>query len=71
MDSLIARLATDGELDPGFNSTGTRIASFGATDRLEAVQVQTNNAIVVGGASGTDGIVARFTGNGSPDLVVQ
>lgn len=68
VDSLIARFTTAGELDTGFNSTGTRVTSFGADDRLAAVKVQANNAIVVGGASGTDGIVARVTSGGAPDL---
>lgn len=68
VDSLIARVLPTGELDPGFNATGTRITSFGVADRLTAVKVQPNNAIVVGGAAGTDGIVARVTSSGTPDL---
>ncbi len=67
VDSLIARLTTTGDLDTGFNGTGRLVTSFGAADRLAAVKVQTNNAIVVGGASGTDGIVARLTSSGAPD----
>jgi uncharacterized delta-60 repeat protein len=67
VDSLIVRLAPTGQVDTGFNSTGIRIASFGDEDRLTAVKVQTNNAIVVGGTAGSDGIVARITANGAPD----
>ena len=41
--------------------------SLGGDDRLNAVQVQANGAIVVGGTDGDEGFVARVTLGGTPD----
>jgi uncharacterized delta-60 repeat protein len=67
VDSLIARVTTAGQLDASFHGTGTLIDSHGADDRLNAVRVQSNGAIVVGGTDGDEGFVARVSTNGTPD----
>jgi uncharacterized delta-60 repeat protein len=67
VDSLIARVTTAGQLDPSFHATGTLVDSHGAGDRLTAVRVQANGAILVGGSDGDEGFVARVSANGTPD----
>jgi uncharacterized delta-60 repeat protein len=67
VDSLVARLTPDGALDPTFNGSGRVVMNLGASDRLTSVQVQTNNAILVGATVGSSGAVARLTPTGDPD----
>ncbi|MGZ6963523.1 MAG: hypothetical protein ACXVKA_04825 [Acidimicrobiia bacterium] len=67
VDSLIARVTTAGLADPSFHGTGSLIQDFGGDDRLTSVKAQLNGAIVVGGTSGTDGLVARLTPTGALD----
>lgn len=67
VDSLVARLTTDGDLDPAFNGSGRVVMNLGSNDRLTSVQVQANNAIVVGATIGSSGAVARLTPAGDPD----
>jgi uncharacterized delta-60 repeat protein len=67
VDSVIARVTTSGQLDPGFHATGSLVSDYGGSDRLTAVQVQLNGAIVVGGTSGSQGLVARVSTTGVPD----
>ncbi len=65
-DSVIVRMTAAGVVDPTFQS-GTIIKDFGGDDRLDAVKMQLNGAVVVAGSSGTTGIVARLSGNGTWD----
>ncbi len=67
VDSLVVRMTADGAVDPTFHSGGTFIRDFGGTDRLAAVQMQLNGSIVVGGTTGTQGVVARLTTSGGLD----
>jgi uncharacterized delta-60 repeat protein len=67
VDSFVVRVTAAGAVDTSFHSTGSLIQDFGGTDKLNAVQVQGNGAIVVGGTSDTDGFVGRLASNGTPD----
>ncbi len=67
VDSIVVRFTAAGVPDRSFSGSGTLTKSFGGTDRLAAVAVQANGAILVGGSSGDDGIVARVTSTGAPD----
>jgi uncharacterized delta-60 repeat protein len=67
VDSLVARLTADGDLDDHFSGDGRIVLDLGGNDRVTAVQVQTNGAVVIGATTGAEGAVARVTGNGSPD----
>lgn len=67
VDSYVVRVTSAGAVDSSFHSTGALVQDFGGSDRLTAVQVQGNGAIVVGGSSGPDGFVARLATNGTPD----
>jgi uncharacterized delta-60 repeat protein len=67
VDSLVVRFTAAGLPDPSFSTTGTLTDNFGGTDRLAAVRVQANGAILVGGSTGDDGFVARVTSTGLPD----
>jgi uncharacterized delta-60 repeat protein len=68
VDSLIARVTTAGQLDPSFHGVGTLVDSHGGDDRLTAVRMQSNGAIVAGGSDGDDGFVVRVNGAGTPDV---
>jgi uncharacterized delta-60 repeat protein len=67
VDSLVARLTPDGDLDPTFNGSGRVVMNLGGNDRLTSVLVQANNAILVGATAGSSGAVARLTPTGDPD----
>jgi uncharacterized delta-60 repeat protein len=67
VDSLIVRVTTGGRLDPSFHGVGTLVDSHGADDRLHAVRMQSNGAIVAGGTDGDEGFVARVSSTGTPD----
>jgi uncharacterized delta-60 repeat protein len=66
-DSLVVRMTAAGVVDPTFHSGGTFIRDFGDSDHLAAVQVQLNGGILVGGTTGTQGVVARLTTTGGLD----
>jgi uncharacterized delta-60 repeat protein len=67
VDSLIARVTSAGRLDPSFHGVGTLVDSHGADDRLTAVRMQSNGAIVAGGTDADDGFVVRVSSAGDPD----
>jgi uncharacterized delta-60 repeat protein len=67
VDSLVARVTTKGQLDPSFHGGGTLVDSHGADDRLTAVRMQSNGAIVAGGTDGDEGFVTRVSSSGAPD----
>jgi uncharacterized delta-60 repeat protein len=67
VDSLVARVTAAGDLDDDFNGTGRVVLDLGGNDRVNAVQVQTNGAIVAGIAAGSGGAVVRLTPSGVPD----
>jgi uncharacterized delta-60 repeat protein len=67
VDSLVVRVTTAGRLDPSFHGVGTLVDSHGTDDRLRAVRMQSNGAIVAGGTDGHDGFVARVSSTGTPD----
>jgi uncharacterized delta-60 repeat protein len=74
-DFGIARLIADGSLDQTFNGNGKQVISFhpnGGVDVANAVVVQPDGRLVVGGTIGsgqadTDFGVARLNGDGTPD----
>lgn len=71
-DFLVSRYNANGTLDTSFNGTGKQTHHFQATDRAEAVVVQSDGKIVVAGwttLSGSDNALAlvRFNPNGSLD----
>lgn len=72
----VARLNTNGTLDPSFGQGGRVVTSFPGSsgDRANAVLVQPDGSVVVGGsasfassASGMDFALARLTASGGPD----
>jgi uncharacterized delta-60 repeat protein len=67
VDSLVARVATDGRLDPSFHGGGTLVDSHGGDDRFTSVRVQPNGAIVAAGTDGDEGFVARVSSTGVAD----
>jgi uncharacterized delta-60 repeat protein len=75
-DFALARYASGGTPDSSFNTTGFRtdaIAPGGGSDRAAAVAVQPDSLIVaagrsaMGGITGRDFSVARYTDSGAPD----
>lgn len=74
-DFLLVRYNADGSLDATFGNGGKVVTSFGAsTDRINAILIQDDGKIVVGGESdqgstttGTDFALARYNANGSLD----
>lgn len=72
-DRILARYLGDGTLDPTFGSGGEVTVAFdgGSSDEVQAVAVQPDGDIVVGGftrvGAGLDFAVARFLTDGSPD----
>lgn len=74
-DFLLVRYLADGSLDTTFGTGGRVITSFGAsTDRIQAILVQDDGKIVVGGdsdrgttTSGVDFALARYLPNGTLD----
>ena len=67
-ESIIIRYNADGSLDTTFGTDGIIIAAFSTQyDTLNAVEVQADGSIVVGGYTQNDFLLARFTPNGQPD----
>lgn len=74
-DFLLVRYNADGSLDTTFGNGGKVVTSFGAsTDRINAILVQDDGKILVGGesdqgtaASGVDFALARYNADGSLD----
>jgi uncharacterized delta-60 repeat protein len=63
-DVAVARLASDGSLDPGFGTGGKRVVDFGAATFGNAVALQPDGRIVVAGqrTGADDFAVARLLG---------
>jgi uncharacterized delta-60 repeat protein len=68
-DFFVARYTTSGTLDTSFSGDGIHVFDLGssADDRLEAMDLQSDGKIVVGGYSGGDWAVARLTAAGALD----
>ena len=67
-ESIILRYNVDGGLDTSFGTNGIIIAAFStAYDTLNALEIQNDGKIVVGGYSGIDFVLARYTSNGQLD----
>jgi len=61
--TVLARFDAGGQLDPGFNGTGTVDNGISAND----VALQADGKLVVAGSVGDDLAVARYHSDGSPD----
>jgi uncharacterized delta-60 repeat protein len=70
-DFAVARLLTDGRLDPSFGVRGRATLSLGNYDYAKAVVIQPDGKIVVAGYTGignaTNFMIARFTTSGALD----
>jgi uncharacterized delta-60 repeat protein len=68
---ILARYLADGSPDTGFGSGGSGITDLGAWDRGNAILLQPDQRILVGGYSGLypnlDFAVVRYKTDGSPD----
>lgn len=71
-DVAVARYSTNGSLDATYAGDGTVTTDFGAIDVASAVAIQADGKAVIAGYSGIGGdqhiILARYQGNGGPDL---
>ncbi len=71
LDFGIARLNDDGSNDTGFNGTGLKTRTFGATDVARAVTIDNSNRIVAAGFTGTGAAnnfaILRLTTTGADD----
>ncbi|HET7792802.1 MAG TPA: hypothetical protein VFL64_05405 [Rhizobacter sp.] len=73
IDFALLRYNADGSLDTSFGNGGKVVTAFGnATDRAQAIALQSDGKIVVGGStsqtlSGTDFALARYNADGSLD----
>ena len=64
----LARYNADGSLDTSFGSGGIVTTNFGFDSAFGgALAIQTDGKIVAAGRAGTDFLVARYNGDGSPD----
>jgi uncharacterized delta-60 repeat protein len=66
-DLLVARLTSDGQLDPAFGTGGTVTVDFGGGDTGRVITLQSDGKIVAGGATDTDFDAARLNPDGSLD----
>src|SRR5262249_43992334 len=66
-DLLVARLTSDGQLDPAFGTGGTVTIDFGGGDKGGVVTLQSDGKIVVGGTTANDFDTARLNPDGSLD----
>lgn len=66
----VARLNTNGALDPSFSSDGKLTTAFGpsSNNRLAALAIQPDKKIVVGGTSNGNFALVRYHANGNLDL---
>jgi uncharacterized delta-60 repeat protein len=71
-DFAIVRLLPNGTFDSSFGSGGQTYTSFGYTDTIRSLAVDSNNRIVASGLVGTAGPqaagFARYLPNGTPDV---
>jgi uncharacterized delta-60 repeat protein/uncharacterized repeat protein (TIGR01451 family) len=64
----LARYNTDGSLDASFGSGGIVATNFGFDSAFGgALAIQSDGKIVAAGRAGTDFLLARYNGDGSPD----
>ena len=64
----LTRYNTNGSLDNKFNGSGKKATDFGFSDvSVNAVAVQGDGKIIIGGSSGSEFAVARFNTGGSAD----
>jgi uncharacterized delta-60 repeat protein len=70
-DINLTRYNTDGNIDPNFGVSGNVTTDFGGTEYPNLAAFQTDNKIIVGGATyddnGSDCIVVRYNSDGSLD----
>lgn len=66
-DILVARYNADGSLDGGFGSGGTIVTDLGSFDQALDAVIAVDGRITVGGRSGGDFALARYTADGSLD----
>ena len=67
-DFSIVRFNSDGSIDNTFNGNGIQITDFGNTyDYAQALAIQSDGKIVVGGASNGDFALVRYNSDGSLD----
>src|ERR1019366_994933 len=67
-DFAIARLSTNGTLDPTFGAGGKAIINFGGDDIAQSVAIQPDGKILVAGETGsTKGVIARLNADGTLD----
>ena len=66
---LVARLRADGTPDPTFGPGGVRIIDYGGTDSAQAVAVQGDGKILLGGTGGRGAamMLTRLLSDGTPD----
>jgi uncharacterized delta-60 repeat protein len=67
-DYVLARYNADGTRDTSFGTNGVSIVDFGDDEYAFGMAIQPDGRIVVGGGSGFDFAVARFSATGTPDL---
>src|SRR5688572_13658083 len=71
-DFALARYNSDGSLDPTFDIDGKVSTDFGGPDFGNAVAMQTDGKIILGGSSSDDDnckfALARYNGDGSLDM---
>jgi uncharacterized delta-60 repeat protein len=73
-DFALARYTPDGELDTSFDSDGKATAGLGSDDVANAIAIQDDGKIVVGGfhtGSASGPAIARFLSNGSLDKTLD
>jgi uncharacterized delta-60 repeat protein len=71
-DVAVFRLASNGNLDPGFAGGGMAVADFGGRDGVAAVAVQPDGRVIVAGTretpvEGFQSMLVRFTAGGGLD----
>lgn len=66
-DFALLRFTAAGELDTSFSGDGALVTDFGGTDSGRDVLVQADGKIIVGGYSGDDFAVVRYTADGEID----
>jgi uncharacterized delta-60 repeat protein len=64
---VVSRLTSAGELEKSLGGQSSAFADFGGTDTANAVALQPNGRIVLGGGTTNDMALVRFEPNGLPD----
>lgn len=67
IEVFIGRFLPDGSPDTGFNGTGMLVTGFGFDSHANALGIQTDGKILVGGSGNYDFAVARFLPDGISD----